>query len=159
MGGGCSASGLRRSCQLLAGGRSAGAVLGSEWIAALISLIACDVALRRTGDVDGHRQLGRRSYFVPQRHAVAAAVEAAHKSDKAVYSAWRNQGQKKSVLKVADEKELYKFAQLAKDEGLVTAIITDAGRTCIEPGTVTCVGIGPAQEEDIDRITGNLGLL
>jgi len=34
---------------------------------------------------------------------------------------------KKVVLKVVDLKELHKYAQQAKDHGLITAVITDAG--------------------------------
>ena len=88
-----------------------------------------------------------------------AAVEAAHKCDKVLYQQWRHAGQKKSVVKVQTEQELYQIAQFAKDSGIATAIITDAGKTCIAPGTTTCVGIGPAEEMTIDRITGELKLL
>jgi len=88
-----------------------------------------------------------------------AAVEASHKADKSVYQSWRVNGQKKVVLKVDSEKQLFQIAQQAKDLGLPTAIITDAGKTCIAPGTNTCVGIGPAEESEIDRIVGELKLL
>jgi len=69
------------------------------------------------------------------------------------------EGMKKIVLKVADEKELRRFLQLAKDSGLVTALIADAGHTVVEPGTVTCLGIGPDDEARIDPITGKLKML
>lgn len=88
-----------------------------------------------------------------------AAVEAAHKAVKSTYQSWRLNGQKKIALKVDSEKELFKIAQQAKDIGLPTAIITDAGKTVIAPGTNTCVGIGPAEESTIDRIVGELKLL
>ena len=58
-----------------------------------------------------------------------------------------------------DDKELIKYFQTAKDEGLKASLITDAGRTVIAPGTKTCVGIGPDDEEKIDSITGELSLL
>lgn len=90
--------------------------------------------------------------------AAHAAVEAAWRCDKETVVDWRSQGQKKVTLKVADEKELYAHIQQAKDEGFVTAIITDAGRTIVEPGTVTCAAIGPDDEERIDRITGKLSM-
>ncbi len=88
--------------------------------------------------------------------AAHASVEAAFNSDKANVAEWRAQGQKKVVLKVKDEKELLEFVNLAKDEGLKTALITDAGRTVIAPGTKTCLGIGPDEEEKIDSVTGKL---
>ena len=85
-----------------------------------------------------------------------ASVEAVLKSDKKDVQKWRNQGQKKIVLKVKDLKELMKYLQHAKDDGLTTALITDAGHTHIAPGTRTCLGIGPDKEEDIDKVTGSL---
>lgn len=88
-----------------------------------------------------------------------AAVEAAHRASKDVFSAWHQHGMAKIVLKVADEKELYKYIQQAKDSGMATAIITDAGHTVVEPGTVTCGAIGPADEDDVDSIVGHLKLV
>jgi len=88
-----------------------------------------------------------------------ASVEAVLKSHKDDISAWRGQGMKKVILKVADEKELRKYKIMAEDAGLVVALITDAGHTEIAPGTVTCLGIGPAVEEKIDKITGNLKII
>ena len=88
-----------------------------------------------------------------------AAVEAALKAPQDALKQWRQQGQKKVVLKVPDEKTLYKYTQLAKDEGITTAVITDAGKTVIAPGTVTCSAIGPAPEASIDRISGELQMM
>ena len=88
-----------------------------------------------------------------------AAVEAAFNSDKKKVASWRKEGAKKVVLKVSDEKELLKYMQLAKDNGLKTALITDAGKTVIAPGTKTCVGIGPDSEEKIDEVTGKLKMV
>ncbi len=91
--------------------------------------------------------------------AAHASVEAVLKSSPATVKEWRSQGMAKIVLKVKDEKELIHYFQLAKDAGLVASLITDAGRTVIAPGTKTCVGIGPDEEEEIDKLTGKLGLL
>jgi len=35
----------------------------------------------------------------------------------------------------------------------------DRGLTEIDPGTITCIGIGPDEERVLDKITGNLKLL
>jgi len=89
-------------------------------------------------------------------HASVEAVLKSHKDDTAK---WRNQGMKKSVLKVKDEKELLSYKQKAEDAGLVIALITDAGRTHLAPGTITCLGIGPDKAEKIDTVTGQLKLV
>ena len=91
--------------------------------------------------------------------AAHAAVEAVLRSDKETVKEWRSEGMAKIVLKVADEKELLAYNQKAKDEGLVTVLITDAGRTVVEPGTRTCVGVGPDDEEKLDVLFGKLKLL
>ena len=88
-----------------------------------------------------------------------ASVEAVLKSSEKKVSAWRKEGMPTIVLKVKDEKELLLYFQKAKDEGLTAALITDAGKTVVAPGTKTCVGIGPDEEEKIDAVTGKLPLL
>lgn len=88
-----------------------------------------------------------------------ACIDAALGSPKELVKKWRESGMKKIVLKVADEKELLKYERLCQDEGLVTSLIVDAGHTVISPGTITCMGIGPAPEGKIDKITGKLKML
>jgi len=88
-----------------------------------------------------------------------AAVDAVLKADKDIVKQWRQQGMKKIAVKVKDEKELYKYIQQAKDKGLTTAVITDAGRTVVEPGTVTCAAIGPNEEDSVNEITAEIPLL
>lgn len=88
-----------------------------------------------------------------------ASVETVLKSDKGDIQRWRAEGMKKIVLKVQDEKEMLRYNQQAKDAGLVTCVITDAGHTIVEPGTRTCCGIGPDKAKDIDAITGDLSTM
>jgi PTH2 family peptidyl-tRNA hydrolase len=91
--------------------------------------------------------------------AAHASVEAVLRSDKRKVNAWRSEGMAKIALKVMDLKELRKYNQNAKSTGLVTAVITDAGKTTVAPGTTTCMAIGPDDEEKIDKITSELKLL
>ena len=88
-----------------------------------------------------------------------ASSKALLKSDSSVVSEWDDSGMKKIILWVKDEKELVKLFQKAKDSDLVASLITDAGKTTIAPGTKTCVGIGPDDEEKIDLVTGDLKLV
>jgi PTH2 family peptidyl-tRNA hydrolase len=88
-----------------------------------------------------------------------ASTDALLKSHKDEINAWKDQGMKKIVLGVADEKEMLKIKQDAEDAGLSVALIADAGRTELAPGTITCLGIGPDVEEKIDKITGHLKLI
>jgi PTH2 family peptidyl-tRNA hydrolase len=91
--------------------------------------------------------------------AAHAAVEACLNSKRTIVEEWHNEGQKKVALKVESEKELREYLRKAKDAGLVASLITDAGKTVVAPGTVTALGIGPAEEEEIDKVTGKLSLL
>ena len=88
-----------------------------------------------------------------------ASTEAVLKSDSQKIKAWRNKGMKKVVLKVDGEEDLLKFKKLAGSSKLVVALIRDAGRTQIEPGTLTCLGVGPDKVELIDKVTGKLKIM
>ena len=91
--------------------------------------------------------------------AAHASVDAVMESDKEIISKWHREGMKKIVLKVKNESELMKIAQKARDYGLVSCVVVDAGRTVVEPGTKTACGIGPDFEKKIDKVTGKLGVL
>ncbi|MCK6506345.1 aminoacyl-tRNA hydrolase [Myxococcota bacterium] len=74
--------------------------------------------------------------------------------------AWARHGQAKIVLSVDDEAALVRAHALAREAGLPTALIRDAGHT--EFGgvpTLTACAIGPARIEDIDPITGPGGVV
>ncbi len=74
------------------------------------------------------------------------------------FDTWWN-GQEKIVLKVSSLKELEGIKQGAIELDLPWSQVTDAGHTQISPGTTTCISIGPAPEEMIDKITVELKLL
>ena len=65
----------------------------------------------------------------------------------------------KVVLKVGSEEELDGLIDQARSAGLVANVIIDSGQTEFngEP-TKTAGAIGPGPNEDIDKITGTLGL-
>ncbi len=99
-----------------------------------------------------------------------AAVQAAHAAVRLaerggsgrpseVYRAWQASGERKIAVVAETLSELQALARAAKARGLPTVLIEDAGFTEVAPGTVTCLGIGPARPSDVDPITGDLPLL
>ena len=66
---------------------------------------------------------------------------------------------KKVVVKVSGIKELQEVKRHAIDLNLPWSEVSDAGHTQLAPGTTTCISIGPAPENLIDKITGDLKLL
>ena len=49
--------------------------------------------------------------------------------------------------------------KLAKEKGIPTKKIMDAGKTQVDPGTITVMALGPAPKKKIDEVTGKLSLL
>jgi PTH2 family peptidyl-tRNA hydrolase len=72
---------------------------------------------------------------------------------------WEAWGSKKVVLKVKTLKEMKGVFEKAKKAKMPLAMIKDAGRTEVKPGTITALGIGPWREDEIDKITGKLKML
>ncbi|AWB26842.1 peptidyl-tRNA hydrolase Pth2 [Halococcoides cellulosivorans] len=88
-------------------------------------------------------------------HASLMAYEDA--SDDAI-DAWKRGGQTKVVLGVAGADALSDLADQARRARLPHGLVTDAGRTQLDPGTQSAVAIGPAPVADVDAITGDLSL-
>ncbi len=72
---------------------------------------------------------------------------------------WEAWGSKKVVLKANDLREILEVQKGAKKAGLPYVLIKDAGKTEVKPGTVTVLGIGPCQEDEVDKVTGHLKML
>lgn len=88
-----------------------------------------------------------------------AAISAFQRADRTARERWLSDGQMKVALKGKNERTLHELKALAEAANIPAALITDAGMTEIPPGTVTALGLGPAKNEDLDRITGDLSLL
>ena len=88
-----------------------------------------------------------------------ASYSSAKKAAKKILDAWEAEGQKKIVLKVPGEGELLELERKCKKARIPCALIVDAGRTQLEPGTMTTLGIGPERDDKIDEISGKLALL
>jgi len=92
-------------------------------------------------------------------HASVMASEVARKRYGKWWKSWLRDGQCKVALKVGSETELNRLRDEAEETGLPTVVVTDMGLTQVPPGTTTCIGIGPAPSELVDKITKDLPLL
>ena len=70
-----------------------------------------------------------------------------------------HEGQCKIALKVKDLDHLLRLEREAKASNLPLYLVRDRGLTQVEPGTITCLGIGPAPAGILDQLTGDLSLL
>ena len=113
-------------------------------------------AVKQVIVVNESLRLPRGKLAAQVAHAsVAALLDAS--SD--ALRAWLESGMPKVVLHGNDAAQLIALEQQGIDARLPTALIRDAGHTVVAPGTLTCLGIGPAPAADIDAITGTLRLL
>ena len=91
--------------------------------------------------------------------ACHASLGAFEKAERDAVDSWKGQGMKKIVLKVSSEEELIACHRKAGRMDIPSKLVRDAGRTELEPGTATCVGLGPDIDERIDSVTGSLDIL
>ncbi len=91
--------------------------------------------------------------------AAHASLEAFKESTREQQAEWEACGSKKVIVKAADLKELLQIQKTAKKAKLAHALIKDAGKTEVKPGTVTALGIGPCEDEEVDGITGHMKML
>ncbi len=103
--------------------------------------------------------LGKGKLAAQVGHASVKAALDAKRKDKKTFEAWKRTGQAKVVVGVEDLNALEEIQRAAQDARLPTVRITDAGRTQVRSGTVTCVAIGPASASRLDPVTGHLSLL
>ena len=67
--------------------------------------------------------------------------------------------QPKIIVKVNSLHDLLKIQYDAEKLMIPLVIVQDKGLTQIPTGTVTCIGIGPAPSDIIDKVTSELKLL
>jgi PTH2 family peptidyl-tRNA hydrolase len=104
-------------------------------------------------------KMGKGKLAAQVAHASLSAAEETMNRRSDWFDEWKEGGQAKIILKVQTEEALHELYKKAKAAKLPAALIEDKGLTQLEPGTVTCLGIGPGPEEELDRITGKLKLL
>ena len=105
-------------------------------------------------------KMGKGKVAAQVAHAALDAAEAARHKHPNWYDSWREQGQAKVVVKTdGGEDALIDLQKQARSLGLPSSLIQDKGLTQVEPGTTTCLGIGPGPSGEIDKVTGKLKLL
>jgi len=103
-------------------------------------------------------EMGKGKIAAQVAHASVLGAENVRKSNPAWYKEWWS-GQEKVVVKVNSLKEIEEIKKLAISLNVPWSEVSDAGHTQIEPGTTTCISLGPAPEDLIDKITGKYKLL
>lgn len=88
--------------------------------------------------------------------ACHASVSSYKRTPEDIIQKWEEKGAKKVALNCGD---IEKLAEEAAELELPFYIVKDAGRTEVEPGSKTALGIGPARENLVDEITGELTLI
>jgi len=89
----------------------------------------------------------------------ALARQPADSPQRSILSRWEKYGQAKIAVQTKSEDEMLELRRRARNAGLTAEVIQDAGRTQIEAGSMTVLGVGPGPKSAVDQITGHLKLL
>jgi PTH2 family peptidyl-tRNA hydrolase len=95
---------------------------------------------------------------VQASHASIGAYKKAKAMHPDIVKAWELGGEKKVAVYVEKTSDLFELFHKIP-EAVPKVVITDAGRTHLEPGTVTCMGLGPYHEDELDKYTRDLKLV
>lgn len=94
------------------------------------------------------------------------AAQVAHASIASLFLAeethrhlWFEDGMPKIVLAGDNPAHLAELFEKCQALDLPAYLVKDGGKTVIAPGTITCLGIGPASAELVDQVSGALKLL
>ncbi|KAI9288729.1 peptidyl-tRNA hydrolase PTH2-domain-containing protein [Umbelopsis sp. AD052] len=92
-------------------------------------------------------------------HATLACYKSTMRTNPSMIHRWEHTGQAKVALRCDSEEQMLELQALAASIGLTARSIQDAGRTQIEAGSRTVLGIGPGPVDMVNQITGHLKLL
>jgi len=106
--------------------------------------------------------MGKGKVAAQCAHAAIICYKKATKETPQLLKQWELFGQAKVTLKTGEGNgglaALQELEAKAKAMGMVAAIVRDAGRTQVEAGSPTVLGIGPAPTDAVNQITGHLKL-
>jgi PTH2 family peptidyl-tRNA hydrolase len=92
-------------------------------------------------------------------HGSLGSYEECKKRKPEWVESWKLSRWKKIVAKVNSYDEITRLIEQASRMDVPYFLVFDAGLTQVTPGTLTCVGLGPAPSNIMDRLTGDLKLL
>jgi len=106
-------------------------------------------------------QMGKGKIASQVAHAAILLYKESLKNKNPYLNAWLRWGQPKIVLKVDKncKENMETVYKSALKNNLTVCKVQDSGKTQIESGSLTVVGIGPNKIEDIDKITSQFKLL
>ena len=104
-------------------------------------------------------KMGRGKIAAQVAHAAVSASDETRKLKSIWHKQWIEQGQKKIIVRTSSLAILYMKEAQARNLGISTKLIRDRGLTQLPPGTVTALGLGPAPDNELDRITSDMKLL
>ena len=88
-------------------------------------------------------------------HAVFECASQAYETDPELARQYRNENQVKLSMEVDSLEDLMKIKAMADKRGVIHSLITDAGHTCFDGPTMTCIGLGPMSKTDGNALTRN----
>ena len=103
--------------------------------------------------------MGRGKAAVQCAHAAVSAAEEARNHLHGWWKSWMEEGQLKVAVKVPDLDGVLELERKGRSKGIPVYLVRDRGLTQVPPGTITCLGLGPAPADIVDSLTGNLALL
>ncbi len=109
--------------------------------------------------VRGEIRLTAGKAAVQVAHAAVLLVLQQQKRKSAALERWLEEGQKKIAVVSPSLGDMVERQARASRAGIPSVWVDDAGFTEVPPGTRTCLGLGPAPDVDLDKITGDLPLL
>ena len=115
---------------------------------------AAHAAIGSVFEQDIHSRMNR--YFPRLFRLFASSRE---ELERQMFWNWYENGMPKICVGIPSEEGLIDVISKAKNLGLRVTTVNDAGKTELEPGTLTCCAIGPNTTEMVDRVTGGLKLL
>lgn len=119
----------------------------------------CQVEFKQVMVVRRDLGMGTGKIAAQVAHAAVMGAEKTKAQKREWFDTWFATGQAKVVLKVQSMEDLTEVRKRAESLKLPVVQVQDSGLTQIPSGTTTCVGIGPAPIDLINKVTSHLKLL